>query len=117
MAGGSPHFAADDRVHSKPSAPAAILIFGWLWFLGALVPVRIAGNNYASLADRYMYVLRIGLFTALVWMLADAVGRSKWAFLISGVAGAVLLVFGALELDYRSVIGGTALRYGRIVWR
>ena len=74
------------------------LIFGWLWFLGTLVPViGIAGNSYASLADRYMYIPSIGLFVAVVWALADMAIRWKLRPLISVVAWAVLLVFGVVS--------------------
>ena len=38
------------RLHKQP-----YVIFGWLWFLGTLVPaLGIAGNTDASMADRYM---------------------------------------------------------------
>jgi tetratricopeptide (TPR) repeat protein len=75
------------------------LIFGWLWFLGTLVPViGIGANNSASLADRYMYIPSIGLFVAVVWALADMAIRWKLTpFLISGTAGTVLLVFGVIS--------------------
>jgi tetratricopeptide (TPR) repeat protein len=84
-------------LHRRRQQP--YLILGWLWFLGTLVPVLgIAGNNYASLADRYMYIPSIGLFVAVVWGLADVATRWKLApFLVSGVVGAVLLVLGVLS--------------------
>jgi tetratricopeptide (TPR) repeat protein len=74
------------------------LIFGWLWFLGTLVPViGIGANNSASMADRYMYIPSIGLFVAVVWALADmAIRRKLTPFLTSGTAGAVLFVFGVI---------------------
>lgn len=50
------------------------LLFGWLWFLVALLPViglvQIASQ---ARADRYMYVPHLGLFVLLVWGL-----RSFW---------------------------------------
>jgi Flp pilus assembly protein TadD len=44
------------------------LIFGWLWFLVALLPVcgllQVGGQAHA---DRYVYIPHIGLFVAMVW--------------------------------------------------
>ena len=44
------------------------LIMGWLWYLGALIPVigivQIGGQ---SMADRYTYIPFIGIFVMLVW--------------------------------------------------
>jgi tetratricopeptide (TPR) repeat protein len=43
-------------------------LVGWLWFLGALVPViGIWQVGWHERADRYTYVPHIGLFVALVW--------------------------------------------------
>lgn len=42
--------------------------FGWLWFLGTLVPViGIVQVGAQSMADRYTYIPLLGLFTLLVW--------------------------------------------------
>ena len=44
------------------------LIFGWLWFLGTLVPViGLIQVGAQSMADRYMYVPILGVFTLVVW--------------------------------------------------
>lgn len=46
------------------------LLFGWLWFLGTLVPmIGIVTVGDQAMADRYAYVAFIGLFVALVWTL------------------------------------------------
>ncbi len=51
---------------------ATYLVFGWLMFLGTLVPViGIVANGLQSIADRYMYIPSIGLFVAVVWAAAD----------------------------------------------
>ena len=46
---------------------------GWLWFLGALVPmlglVQVGGQGWA---DRYTYLPHVGLIVALVWGAAHA---------------------------------------------
>ena len=50
----------------------AAVLFGWLFFLGTLVPViGIVQVGNQALADRYAYVPAIGLFVALVWSGCD----------------------------------------------
>ncbi|MBW8863925.1 MAG: tetratricopeptide repeat protein, partial [Verrucomicrobia bacterium] len=48
------------------------LIFGWLWFLGTLVPVigllQVGGQ---AMADRYTYIPSIGFFIALIFLARD----------------------------------------------
>jgi protein O-mannosyl-transferase len=48
------------------------LITGWLWFLGTLVPtIGLVQVGSQAMADRYMYIPSIGLFIAVIWLLAD----------------------------------------------
>jgi len=48
------------------------LASGWFWYLGTLVPViGIVQVGRQAMADRYAYVPLIGLFVAVVWLLAD----------------------------------------------
>ncbi len=68
------------------------LLVGWLWFLGALVPViglvQIGGQ---SMADRYSYVPLVGVFMMVSWGIPDAtarLGRRRWPLAIA--AGAAL---------------------------
>jgi len=52
-------------------------LFGWLWFLGTLVPViGIVQVGYQAMAERYTYLPLIGIFIAIVWLVADAVANS-----------------------------------------
>jgi len=52
-------------------------LFGWLWFLGTLVPViGIVQVGDQAMAERYTYVPYIGLFIAVVWLVGDAVAKS-----------------------------------------
>jgi hypothetical protein len=48
------------------------ILFGWLWFLGTLVPVigliQVGGQ---AMADRYAYIPLIGIFVAIVWTVAE----------------------------------------------
>ncbi|MGH7957581.1 MAG: tetratricopeptide repeat protein, partial [Opitutaceae bacterium] len=74
------------------------LLFGWLWFLGTLVPViGVIQVGAQSMADRYMYVPILGVFTLVVWQASRLVHlwpRSRPA-LIAGAA-LVLVAFGIM---------------------
>ncbi|PWU11493.1 MAG: hypothetical protein C5B50_23195 [Verrucomicrobia bacterium] len=53
------------------------LIFGWLWFLGTLVPViGLVQVGTQSMADRYTYIPLIGLFITVAWGIADVCGTA-----------------------------------------
>lgn len=56
------------------------LLFGWLWFLGTMVPViGIVQVGSQSMADRYTYVPYFGLFVMIVWGVGDLLGKSTTA--------------------------------------
>jgi protein O-mannosyl-transferase len=74
------------------------LVVGWLWFLGALVPVigiiQVGGQ---IMADRYFYVPSIGLFIALVFGLAGIAKSWRVAPALSaGIAAGILLILATL---------------------
>jgi len=48
---------------------APYFIFGWLWFLGTLVPVLglVQTGLWPAMADRFAYVPLIGLFVVFAW--------------------------------------------------
>jgi hypothetical protein len=47
-------------------------LFGWLWFLVALVPVSgVVQAGWQAMADRFAYVPYIGLYLGTVWLAAD----------------------------------------------
>jgi protein O-mannosyl-transferase len=51
------------------------LIVGWLWYLGALVPmIGLVQVGLQSMADRYAYIPLIGVFVMAVCGLTDAAG-------------------------------------------
>jgi protein O-mannosyl-transferase len=53
------------------------LTFGWLWYLGTLVPViGLVQAGQQSMADRYTYVPLIGVFVAISWGLGDIASYS-----------------------------------------
>ena len=73
-------------------------LFGWLWFLGTLVPmIGIVQVGEQGMADRYAYLPYVGLFIAAVWGLADLAQlgriRPRWS---AAAACAVLLVLSFL---------------------
>ena len=74
------------------------LVVGWLWFLGALVPViGIVQVGGQTMADRYFYIPSIGLFIVIAFGLAD-IARS-WRVapsLRTGIAVVVLLILATL---------------------
>jgi len=83
------------------------LPFGWLWYLGTLVPVigliQVGGQ---ARSDRYTYLTMIGLAVALIWLAGDLWPRGRWARLaLSGVF--------ALSL---AALAGASASYAR-VWR
>ena len=52
--------------------------WGWLWFLGTLVPViGIVQVGVQARADRYMYIPSIGLLVAVVWLAGSLAGSSR----------------------------------------
>jgi len=78
--------------------PAPYLVFGWLFFLGTLVPViGIVPTGLHCLCDRYAYIPSIGILVAGVWGIADVSVRWRWRnTLLAGTAALTLLMCGAL---------------------
>ncbi len=86
-------------LRSRREAP--FLAFGWLWYLGTLVPVlgliQVGGQ---ALADRYTYVPLIGIFVAIAWGLAWIGQRSGSARrVVAAAAAASLVALFALTVD------------------
>ncbi|MFZ0802861.1 MAG: tetratricopeptide repeat protein [Terriglobales bacterium] len=51
------------------------LAVGWLWFLGALVPmIGLVQVGSQAMADRYAYLPFVGLFVLICWGLTDLAG-------------------------------------------
>ena len=84
---------------------APFLAFGWLWYLGTLVPViglvQVGGQ---AMADRYTYVPLIGIFVAIAWTLAEIGDASApLRFAAAGFAAAslaALVVVTRLQVGY-----------------
>jgi tetratricopeptide (TPR) repeat protein len=79
------------------------LVTGWLWFLGALVPmIGLVQVGEQAMADRYAYLPFVGLFAMVCW------GVSEWAetkkISMAGLAVSALAVIAALGvLTYRQI--------------
>jgi tetratricopeptide (TPR) repeat protein len=71
------------------------LLVGWLWFLGALVPmIGLVHVGNQAMADRYAYLPFLGLFIAVCWGSSDFAERRHVPTDILRVIGvAVLLIF------------------------
>lgn len=79
------------------------LLVGWLWFLGMLVPVSgLMQTGGQARADRYTYLPQIGLFLAIVWLVADLTSRSRRAIWISSLI-AVGCLIGCAGLTVRQI--------------
>jgi tetratricopeptide (TPR) repeat protein len=77
--------------------------FGWLWFLGTLVPViGIVQVGAQSMADRYLYVPSIGLSIAVVWPFRR-LGRTINSARVAVAAPLAILI--ALTLLTRRQVG------------
>jgi protein O-mannosyl-transferase len=81
------------------------VVTGSLWFLGTLIPViglLQVGNQ--SMADRYTYIPYIGLFTAVVWGVADATKSAalhrRWIITTAAIVLAVLSLISARQLRF-----------------
>jgi tetratricopeptide (TPR) repeat protein len=83
---------------------APFLAFGWLWYLGTLVPViGLVQVGVQAMADRYTYMPLVGIFVALSWGLAELGGNRKPMRIgIPAAAAAALL---ALSFITRAQVG------------
>ena len=68
---------------------------GWLWYLGALVPViGLVQVGVQASADRYTYVPLVGIFIVIAWGLSDlCVGSRAVRHALAVLACACLVVF------------------------
>ena len=85
--------------------PRPFLLVGWLWFLGVLVPtIGLVQAHVQAMADRFAYVPVIGVFTMLVWSVADLAARwpqRQWVLpSAAGLALIACVVMSSLQLRY-----------------
>ena len=80
---------------------------GWLWFLGALIPmIGLVQVGRQAMADRYAYLPFIGLFIMICWGVAEFAEQrhvsSRWLAGASAAALLVLLVVTHRQIDFWS---------------
>lgn len=69
------------------------LLFGWLWYLGMLVPViGILQVGAQAHADRYTHLPQIGLLVAIIWTVAEISTRWQRRRLVLSTVSVVILV-------------------------
>jgi tetratricopeptide (TPR) repeat protein len=81
------------------------LAFGWLWYLGTLVPViGLIQVGAQAMADRYAYVPLIGLFTIIAFGAADLLKTFPFKKIaLTGIAAASIIgciVITSIQLKY-----------------
>lgn len=73
------------------------LVFGWCWFLGTLVPViGIVQSGGQAMADRYMYLPGLGVFTVAVFAGAEWFALNRSRRVAAGTAALMLVALGSL---------------------
>ncbi len=67
-------------------------LFGWLWYLGTLIPViGFVQVGAQTMADRYTYIPLIGIFIIIAWGAAELCGGWRYRRAVLGSAtGAIL---------------------------
>ncbi len=69
------------------------LVFGWLWYLGMLVPaIGLIQSGLRARADRYTYLPQIGLYLLLTWAAADLCAGWRHRRVVLGGLATVILV-------------------------
>lgn len=95
-------------VRTRRSHP--YLLFGWLWYVGTLVPViGLVQVGSQAMADRYTYIPLIGLFIAIAWGISAIAGekttggrhpRAVPLSIAAGVTVVVLMVLTHVQVGY-----------------
>ncbi len=69
------------------------LLVGWLWFLGALVPmIGLVHVGNQAMADRYAYLPFIGLFLMVCWGVSELAERRHVPVIALRSAGMIVLL-------------------------
>jgi hypothetical protein len=80
------------------------LFTGWFWYLGTLVPViGLVQVGAQSMADRYMYLPGIGIYTIVAWCAFYLAEKFRLPKVIPAAAG--VLILGVLLLATRTQVG------------
>jgi Flp pilus assembly protein TadD len=69
------------------------LLTGWLWFLGALVPViGLVQVGDQAMADRYAYIPLVGIFIMIAWGIADLADSKQIGLVVRVIPAACVLL-------------------------
>jgi tetratricopeptide (TPR) repeat protein len=75
-------------------------IFGWLWYLGTLLPViGLVQAGPQAMADRFTYIPMIGLFIIVIFAISDSLKGwryNKLAFVASGTLLFLVLIISTI---------------------
>ena len=80
--------------------------FGWLWYLGTLLPVigLVQAGLWPAVADRWLYVPGIGVFIVVSWGIGEYAGRIRLRQIAAGAAAGAcicaLMVCTWIQLGY-----------------
>jgi Tfp pilus assembly protein PilF len=90
------------------------LPWGWLWFLGTLVPVvGIVQVGVQARADRYTYIPSIGILVAVSWTVGWLAGASRPRRIVAAVAAGGALV----ALSVATIAQVETWRSSEALWR
>ena len=79
------------------------VLFGWLWFLGMLVPVSgLVQAGPQAMADRYTYLPLVGIFVAVTWGAVDLVSDRRALALVTWIVLPFCAVASRLQLRHWS---------------
>ena len=77
-------------------------LFGWLWFLGTLVPViGLVQVGIQAMADRYTYIPSIGFFIALVFLVSDYAAQFHVPKVMTVGVAALILTACVLLMEFQ----------------
>lgn len=69
-------------------------VFGWLWYLGTLVPViGFVQVGAHAIADRYTYIPLTGLFIIIAFGVKELIARRRYKVLLVPAAGILIFWF------------------------
>ena len=92
---------------------APYFLFGWLWFLGTLVPmIGLVQVGLQARADRYMYISVVGILVACAWGISELFRFAK----VSAVWPAALSGLVALALSLATLHQITLWRNSETLW-
>lgn len=84
------------------------LLFGWLWYIGTLIPViGIVQVGAQAMADRYMYIPSIGILVFITWALDDIRNKICTGILLSSTLS-VAVVFASMCISLEYLLNWTS---------